>query len=501
MRCLTLIIALIFSAGLLKEVTTQTQAQALNQRQPGSVTFEPYKLKSGSQEIDAELGRLVVKENRRNPKSKLIELAFVRLKSTEAKPGYPVVYLDGGPGSSAINIAQFPEYTRAFLKLREVGDVILLDQRGIGRSRPNLSRLSPTLLPLDAFANREVALKAFMERAQQAADYFRGQGVDLAAYNTAESAHDLDDLRQALGAEKLNLVGFSYGTHLGLAALRYHSDRLNRVALIGTEGPDHTRKLPSTSDASLRRLSSLAAQDPQISAKMPDLFGTLRQALERLEKEPVTITLARRGSNEPLEVKVGRFGLQVILMQDLGDTNDLPIFPALIYTMGQGDYSILKRFVERRFFQYSGGVSLMTLVMDASSGATKARDAQIAREARTALLGNAMNFPFPEIGAAFGNPDLGDEFRAPLRTTVPTLFISGTLDNNTPPFQAEEVRRTFKQSLHLVIENAGHESMLVNAEVQQAIGDYLNGRDVSQVKVALPPLKFVPLPEKKTSTQ
>src|SRR6185436_20896198 len=103
--------------------------------------------------------------------------------------------------------------------------------------------------------------------------------------------------------------------------------------------------------------------------------------------------------------------------------------------------------------------------------------AQMKREARKALLGNVMNFL--DVGEVFGNPDLGDEFRSPIRTRVPTLFISGTLDNSTPPFQADEVRRYFKQSTHLVVENAGHESMLVNPQVQQAIVDYFSGRDVS----------------------
>lgn len=495
MRRLIICTCILVTYPLLQQTAAQTPDMGKS-RQAGRVSFEPYLLKSGSQEIAAELGHLVVKENRRQPDSKPIELAFVRLKSTAAKPGYPVVYLDGGPGSSAINIARFPEYFQAFLKLREVGDVILLDQRGVGRSRPGLLRLSSELLPANVFVSRETALQAITERVQQAVAYFRGQGVDITAYNTVESAHDIEDLRRALGAEKLNLVGFSYGTHLGLAVIRYHGDSLNRVALVGTEGPNHTRKLPSTSDAALRRLAALAAQDPQISGSMPDLFGTLKQVLERLEKEPVIIRLVRRGSDEPVDVRVGRFGLQMILMQALGDTNDLPVFPALIYTMSQGDYSILKRFVERRYLQYSTGVSLMQMVMDASSGATRARDEQSAREAETALLGDAMNSPFPAIGVLFGNPDLGDKYRAEIHTSVPTLFISGTLDNNTPPAQADEVRRTFKQSTHLIVENAGHESRLVNASVQQAISDYLNGRDVSQVKVSLPPLKFRPLPQK-----
>lgn len=132
------------------------------------------------------------------------------------------------------------------------------------------------------------------------------QGVDILAYNTIESANDVDDLRKALGAEKLNLVGFSYGTHLRLACIRYHGKNLNRVVLIGTEGPDHTDKLPSTSDDSIRRLSALVAKDPELGPKMPDLTGTLKRTLNRLEKEPVTVTIMDQRTRKPVDVKVER---------------------------------------------------------------------------------------------------------------------------------------------------------------------------------------------------
>ena len=69
------------------------------------------------------------------------------------------------------------------------------------------------------------------------------------------------------------------------------------------------------------------------------------------------------------------------------------------------------------------------------------------------------------MGDVLGHPDLGDAFRAPIRTDVTTLFVSGVLDNNTQPFQADEVRKTFKNSTHIVIDNAGHESMLVHPQV------------------------------------
>lgn len=470
-------------------------------RKEGDLWFEPTQIKIGEQTYDGELGHLIVRENRSNPKSNLIELAFVRLKSTAEKPGHPVVYLDGGPGSSAINLARVPDYMRAFQKLREVGDVILLDQRGVGRSKPNLTRIASQSLPTDVFANREVALKSFQEGTRQAAEHFRAQGVDILAYNTRESANDVDDLRRALKAEALNLVGFSYGTHLGLACIRYHHRFLNRVVLIGTEGWNHTDKLPSTSDTSLKRLAELAAKAPELEGKVPDLVATLRRVLDRFEKEPATVRITDQRGKKPVDIKVGKFGLQFLIMRDLGDANDLPIFPAWFYTMDKGDYSILARFVERRYNQFGQGMNLMTVVMDTSSGATKMRREQIEREAKTAILGDMVNFPFPAIGEAIGSPDLGDAYRMPLRSTVPTLFISGTLDNNTPPFQADEVRRLFRPSTHLVIENAGHESMLTESRVQQVIADYLRGQDVSRVQIALPPLKFVPIPAEKKSSQ
>lgn len=488
-------VGLILITAFLTYAAAQTQTVANEpQRREGEVWFEPTKIEAGGQSYEGERGHLMVRENRKKPDSKLIELVFVRLKSTADKPGYPTVYLDGGPGSSATNIAMVPDYMRAFQKLREAGDVILLDQRGVGRSKPNLTHRATASLPVDVFADREVALRTFKERAKVAADYFRSQGIDILAYNTIESANDVDDLRKALGVEKLNLVGFSYGTHLGLACLRYHGKNLNRVVLVGTEGPDHTDKLPSTSDVAIRRLSALVAKDPELGPKMPDLTGTLKRVLDRLEKESVTITITDQRSKKPVDIKIGKMGLQFLIMRDLGDTNDLPVFPLWFYTMDKGDYSILKRFAERRYNQYGAGISVMTLVMDISSGASKARQKQIQKEAATALLGDMMNFPVSELGDVFGNPDLGDAYRSPLKTNVPTLFVSGVLDNNTQPFQADEVRKTFKNSTHIVIDNAGHESMVVDPQVQQTMVQFLRGEDVSKVKITLPPLKFQPLP-------
>lgn len=89
--------------------------------------------------------------------------------------------------------------------------------------------------------------------------------------------------------------------------------------------------------------------------------------------------------------------------------------------------------------------------------------------------------------------DLGAEYRAPLVSDVRALLLSGSLDWNTPPYQAERLRWGLRNATHISVENAGHEQVLPQPAIQRAIVAFLQGEGVSGVRVALPPLRFVPL--------
>src|SRR5690242_8406732 len=146
--------------------------------------IEPYLFEAADgQKIDAELGRLVVQENRISPRSNRIELAFVRFKSTVENPGPPIVYLAGGPGGSGIATARGPRFG-LFMAMREVGDVIALDQRGVGLSQPNLECRETLEYPLDRPGRRDEMLRLFRERSRACARSWKERGVDLPAYNT-----------------------------------------------------------------------------------------------------------------------------------------------------------------------------------------------------------------------------------------------------------------------------------------------------------------------------
>ena len=460
-------------------------------REAGELSIEERILKSADgTEIAAEFGRLVVPEVRGKDGSNLIELAFVRLKSKAESPLAPLIYLAGGPGGSSTFFADRPASLQAWLPMLGLGDVIFLDQRATGRSEPDLRFRSPSPPPLEVFADQEVAKEYFLEGVRGAAEYYREQGIDFDGYNSAESADDINDLRIALGLEKVSLFGFSYGTHLALATIRRHGEHLENVIAIGVEGLHQTHKLPLNMDTQFRKLSLLVARDSAVGPYVPDMDALLERVIERLDREPMMVEIEDRARGT-LTVPVSGAGLRFILRRDIGDASDLPVFPKLLYSIDQGDPSILRWFVQKRW--PSGGSNLMTVLMDGASGASPERWAVIRAQNERSMFGDVVNFPWPDVDEATGVRNLGEDYRAPLVSEVRTLFLTGSLDFNTPPYQAEEIRWGMPNATHIVVENAGHEQILPQRETQQVIMRFLQGEDVRDVTIALPPLRFVPI--------
>jgi pimeloyl-ACP methyl ester carboxylesterase len=208
--------------------------------QRAAIAWERYRYPLGRDTVDAELGRLTLPEDHAAANGPKITLALVRLSGTANRTRPPTIYLDGGPGSSGITTARLPHFAQLFKTLREVGDVILVDQRGIGMSRPNLACPSRTSPPADLFATEEKFRRYLREGARACATRQRAAGVRLEHYTTEASADDIAAAIRALGARQANLFGFSYGTHLGLAIIRRHASLVHRAVLAGVEGPDHS---------------------------------------------------------------------------------------------------------------------------------------------------------------------------------------------------------------------------------------------------------------------
>lgn len=454
-----------------------------------------YSTASG-QKIEAETGHLVVLENRDDKSSTPIKIEFIRLKSKAVSPIAPVIYLEGGPGSSASWIAASPQALERWAGLLSLGDVIFLDQRGTGNARDRMTWINMEPLPEDIFVTQKAALHHMMKMAPKAVEEWNKRNVDLDGYDTLESAKDIDALRQALGLEKVSILGFSYGTHLGQTYMKYFGEHLDKAVLVGVEGLDETLKLPLRMDAQFRKLAAMVSADDSVNQDIPDLEALYLRVAKKLTDSPVTLSLRSPLNGKLMELKVGKFGLDYVLARDLGDASDLPVIPRLLYDIDQGDYASLTWFVQKRIGGMYG-LHAMALATDLASGASTERLQLIERQAKESLFEQVINQPYKGLLKALDIPELSDEFRSDFTSTVPTLLLSGTLDMNTPPYQAERLRWSLPNAHHIIVQNAGHEQILTHPAIGPAIGKFLMGGDVSKVTASYPPLKFIPVSGKR----
>ncbi len=236
--------------------------------------------------IPSEWGRIQVPENRGNPTGNLIEIPFVRVRSQKPDPAPPVFYLSGGPGFPILDKLHW--LTSLYSIPEMVTDLIVVEQRGVGQSRPSLDCPGTYDLRLDEPATYASALESHRNYIRTAVDFWGGQGVDLHGYNVVEMASDIDALRQALGYEQIQLLGGSFGSHHSLAVLRAFGDFVNRAVLWGVEGPDHTMKMPRNVQERMEILDDYFKSDPYWQKKAPGLLELMSGVLDFLDRYPVT---------------------------------------------------------------------------------------------------------------------------------------------------------------------------------------------------------------------
>jgi CubicO group peptidase (beta-lactamase class C family)/pimeloyl-ACP methyl ester carboxylesterase len=464
----------------------------------GELAVKPYEFVAEGGRVSAEYGVLTVPENREHPRRSTVELAFVRFPSTAENPGPPIVYLAGGPGTSGIETARGPRFP-VFQALRQVGDVIALDQRGVGDSRPSLYCDVTWQVALDCPLNRSLLLESLRPAVAEARQQLESRGINLASYNTRENAADLEDLRRALGVEKINLWAISYGTHLALAMMRQYPDSVHRAILAGVEGPAHSVKLPSQIDANLDRLHDLLLRDPVMSRQIPDLRGLVRRVLDQYEENPRQLQVQDPRSGESVVLSVGKTDLQALTAKAMGNQQALRRLPLVYQQLEQGRLDLIEQHLVQQRHGRIGNA--MRWVMDAASGISAQRWRRVLSESEKALFGRWIDFPFPDVNAWWGVPDLGEEFRSPVRSATPVLFISGTLDGRTPPRNAEEVATGFPNHRHLVLHGASHSDplFLSSPKIREVMQEFLSDRPLSATDIELPPMEFVSAPAERTT--
>ncbi len=428
-----------------------------------------------------ECGYLVVPEDRANPDSPAIRLALAIFRSNNPdKASDPLVYLEGGPGGSALKITG-GSFDQVFAPYARYRDVILLDQRGVGFSQPALdcpemySYLVSSLAG-DLTVDEDIA--QLMSAVSACGSRLAASGANLSAYNSAASAADLRDLAAVLGYDQINLIGISYGTRLALTVMRDHPEIVRSAVLGGLFPPQVSlaADTPANVNRALSALFAACAADADCAAAYPDLEARFYELVARLNAEPASVKIIDPVAQTPFDALVNGDELYSALSLMLYNANLLPQLPQGIAAAYNGDYSALSNYL------------LLTLATENFISRGMFLSVQCAEDAAfdppDALEANIAAFPFLEsflrrggdfadICAVWDSGTADPVENEPVSSDVPALLVSGEYDPVTPPAWGELAAETLPNAVHVVISNASHDALSTDCAVELAVA-FLN---------------------------
>ena len=256
--------------------------------------------------------------------------------------------------------------------------------------------------------------------------------------------------------------------------------------LSGIEGLDQTIKRPALTDEMFRRFQKVIDADPAAKAVYPDLAGMMRRVHAKLNATPATVSFTPQGASAPVSVTFDGYMVQMLASQSIADPPATARLPLLYLALDNGMYDRVAPMIAG-MRQQVAGFRGMPDAMDLASGATPARLALVKKEAETALLSDTLNFPMPQVMGIRPQIDAGDAFRAPFKSDIRALFISGTLDGRTYPEEAEEEIKGFRNRSRLVVENGGHNIYEADQRVADAVLAFFKGQPTPERIVMAPP--------------
>jgi pimeloyl-ACP methyl ester carboxylesterase len=423
--------------------------------------------------LAARCGYVAVPEDRAQSDGRTIKLAVVVFESTSAEPDpAPLVWLEGGPGSASIDqfalILTNPAGRIAFRDkdMRADRDLVVFDQRGTGRSRPSLAcpELRAVSNPVsDARAGRPESVRTVAQEAERCRNRLRAEGVDLAAYTSSENAADVNDIRRALGYERINLYGNSYGTRLALTVMRDFPDTV-RGAVLDAVLPlqvDLYAGVFESAQRSLDRFFQGCAEDIRCSTAYPGLDAVFYDLVARLNAAPLTLS-ATRGAGP---TRLTGDGLIAAMFQLLYATPLYPLLPGMISSLRDGNaatFALTAQQIQTTDLvsfgmYYSIQCGEESVFHDPAAGEQRS---QAARPDVVKALAPVLSAPLFAICPSWGaRPALPRE-NEPVQSTIPTLLLAGEWDPITPPAFAELAAQALTNSHVVTFPATGHVALI-----------------------------------------
>ncbi len=425
----------------------------------------PFEIPDGA---EVRCGFAIVPEDRSSDPSHTIRLAVAIFQSSSSKPaGYPVMFLQGGPGAQAVQLSA-DAYDLLVKPFLEEHDFIVFDQRGTGFSDPALNCAELNKVYLDdihglipASTRKLVYSNAFIS----CNGLMTVQGIDLDAYTTVASAADVKDILAMLGYQQADLYGASYGTRLAQVLMRDHPQMVHSV-ILDSVVPLETNLFSQFQigiDSSLSELFASCGADPACDRAYPQLESVFWELVNQLDSQPVTVTTSFPQTGTITESVDGSIFLNVIL-GSIKTTDLISTAPQSIYRFRNGDYSSIiaaQTSLPYAFEGISPGLYI-SMICHEHILATSLEQMPAIDEPMQAIRNYAW-LPFYgeaqdifKVCSTWGatSPRLGEN--DPVSSEIPTLIMSGSYDPATPPAYGRQLAGHLANSFYVEFRNQGH---------------------------------------------
>ena len=400
---------------------------------------------------DAQCGTLRVAEDRSKPNGRTIPVRFAVLPATGAATQDPLVVIPGGPGLGAVQAGA--GINQLFGAFRSDRDLVLIDQRGTGGSNRlacedgiNASTLLAALEPMDEAAVVRCR-DALMARA------------DLGQYHTREAVRDMEAVRLALGYERFDLFGMSYGTRPALDYLRLYPERVGETVIraaapVGMNLPFHTAR---DAQAVYDLLVATCNAQPDCAERHPDLAQNLDRMMGQFDAGPVMISVTDPRNGERVQTELTKDAFRSVLFFMLYIPEFTTQLPPLIDMAAEGTFSPMVQAVSPALVGIVGEVAwgLRWSVIcdeDVRQIDASAIDAAVG----TAFMGRSAIDEDRKACALWPAAEIPADYRASLDTDKPVLVISGAHDPIAGPVWGESLVQGLANARHINVSNAAH---------------------------------------------
>ncbi len=436
---------------------------------------------------EARCGVFRVPENRAKPNGRILPLKVVVVLAAHPHPEKgPVFFFAGGPGQPATPFAgELAGYWE-----HEEHDLVLIDVRGSGEGTVLQCELPGNDAHLDSYF--EPIYSASVARACRKE---LETHADLTQYSTFAAIHDVDDIRAALGYDKINIEGGSYGTYFALMYIREHAEHVRAAYLYSLAAPEN--KLPlHHAEAAQQALDALFKQceaDTVCRKAYPHFREDFAAVAARLRAHPVTVTVSHPATHTPAKITYSYTafadGVRVMLYD--GGRG----FPYLIDRAKKGDFAPLAQLSLEASRGFYKNIPLgLQLSVACSEFANRIRPEEIPPVTRNTFLGELRVKGQLEACAEWPAYAVPAEAFAPFTANVPTLLVSGATDPVTRPEWSRDYQRRLPNSVHYVIPGGHTPSNLCTDGIAKQLFDRgtLKDLDTSCVEHIAPPAFKLP---------